>query len=155
MIDLFGNEPLRMLGWKQPFASLMLYGKIETRTWDTAYRGKVLLYATLQPFTLEELYPFCSDSLIEKIYNKIQHDPAKDFLGLAFATGYLVHTRKMKPADEDQCFVNYDEKRYCHIYKNVQRIAPFALKGSQGFVSLYPHRKEHLKIIDQIKLVAA
>jgi len=35
MIDLFNEETILALSWKQPFATAMLYGKIETRVWNT------------------------------------------------------------------------------------------------------------------------
>ena len=36
--EIASGAPIRSLVWKEPFASLMLQGKIETRTWSTKYR---------------------------------------------------------------------------------------------------------------------
>jgi hypothetical protein len=158
MIDLFGTEALRMLGWKQPFASLMLHGKIETRTWNTTYRGKVLIYATKEIFTDDDLlykYDLCSEELLNAIHSTLRNEPTKDYLGMAFATGQLVHTRRMKPTDEDRCFVKYDPKRYCHFYSDLVRIEPFEIKGTQSFPTLWDHRPEHKIIRDKIKPIAA
>lgn len=153
-MDLFGNETLRMLGWKQPFASLMLHGKIETRTWDTAYRGKVLMYSTKEGFEHSDLFGFCSDEILDRIFRTLEEEPTAELFGMAFAVGYLVHVRPMQPQDEERCFVNYDPARYCHIYKDVQRIDPFPIQGSQGFVNLHPTRPEHQFIIQQINQIA-
>jgi hypothetical protein len=157
MIDLFGTESLRMLGWKQPFASLMLHGKIETRTWNTAYRGKVLIYSTKEIFTTDDLLEqgLCDELLIDKIKDTLRMEETVELLGTAFATGELIHTRRMKPEDEERCFVKYDPKRFCHIYSNVIRIVPFAITGTQSFPTLWEHRPEHKIIRDKIKPLAA
>jgi hypothetical protein len=46
----FLNQEIRALTWKEPYASLMLHGKIETRTWYTKYRGLVLICAGLKHY---------------------------------------------------------------------------------------------------------
>jgi hypothetical protein len=44
------DQKLMALSWKQPYAELMLHGKIETRTWQTKYRGWVMVCASKQPY---------------------------------------------------------------------------------------------------------
>lgn len=41
---------IRALWWREPYASLMLQGKVETRTWNTNYRGLVLICASIKPY---------------------------------------------------------------------------------------------------------
>ena len=48
-------EPIKALSWKQPYASLMLKGKIETRSWPTNYRGLVLICASKAPYSIKEI----------------------------------------------------------------------------------------------------
>lgn len=42
-VKSFFEGEIRALWWKEPFGTLMTYGKVETRVWDTKYRGWVLL----------------------------------------------------------------------------------------------------------------
>lgn len=139
MTDLFGNdifEGFRALTWKEPFATLMLFDKIETRTWDTSYRGKVLLCAGLGEYTEAELLLMCGPALTSQI-SFMHCDPAYGInKGHAFAIGDLVNTRPMKPQDEARCFVRYDPTLMCHEYSNVQRIQPFAFTGKLSWTIL-------------------
>lgn len=110
---------------KQPFAALMLHGKIETRTWDTPVRGEVLLSSSLAPFNLEEMGGYCDVEMMNHIETTLKNDGNVNLLGMAIAVGNLVETRKMKKGDELRCFVNYRPHYYCHIYENVRPIQPF------------------------------
>lgn len=126
--DLFGNiidKPLMALKLKQPFLALMEYGKIETRTWDTSVRGKVMLASSLKPYTRLEMADFCNDAMYEHIQATIENSTLVNLLGQAALIGDLVHVRKMLRADEQKCFVNYNPRFFCHIYENIQLIKPF------------------------------
>lgn len=155
MENLFGKE-IRALSWKEPFATMMLHGKIETRTWATSYRGLVLICASKKGFTLSQtdilnpnnLRSFCSEKNMQDLVNTIRgnnlpHQLISAFKtgqfgtnGNAIAVGNLVDCRKMTAADEDKCFVRWAPNLYCHIYKNVMPITPFEFKGSQGWKKL-------------------
>lgn len=155
MTDLFNNELWRMLGWKSPYGTAMLHGKVETRMWDTAYRGKVLIYHTLDPFTTDDLIEIAGDVQYARLMKVVKNDPTLELRGTAFAIGTLVHTRPMRLVDEDRCFVKFNpnEKRFCHFYSNVHLIEPFKIKGTQSFPNLYPYESKHAEIINQIKIV--
>lgn len=171
MKDLFDNEEIRSLSWKQPYADLMLQGKIETRTWDTKYRGKVLICVSKKIYNFSELYS-TSGAQVERIENILEKEESffckenitDEFItGMAIAVGTLVDTRKMTKEDEDDCFVKFYPpwtdhrvnkigktkevimRLYCHIYKDVQPILPFPWKGSQGWKTL--NQEEKNKII--------
>lgn len=60
-LEKYGDVELRALSWKEPFASLMLLGKIETRVWDTKYRGLVLICASKQIYTADEIRHISGD----------------------------------------------------------------------------------------------
>jgi hypothetical protein len=45
----------------------------------------------------------------------------------------------MKPSDEDQAFVIYNELLYVHMYTNIKPIIPFDIKGQ---VKLFDISKE-------------
>jgi len=122
---------MRALSFKQPFASLMLKGKIETRTWSTKYRGAVLICASKKGYTCAEVDIICGRCKIDEVLR------SQDLLkGKAIAVGELVDCRPMTKEDEDACYVKYQEGLFCHVYKYVVEIEPFDWKGSQGWKTL-------------------
>lgn len=133
---------MKALFWKQPYANLMLHDKIETRTWNTNYRGEVLICSSKIPY---------SNKLVQIISNKfnineiLKNEEIKN--GYAIAVGELIDCRLMLPEDEDKCFVDYNPNLYCHIYKNVRAIEPFEIKGQMGWMNI------NEKIIYKIKYV--
>ena len=149
MSDLFGNHEVRALSWKQPYASLMLHGKIETRKWPTKYRGLVLICASKTGYKFEVINNQISGSKqCDRIWLTLECERFKDLpSGQAIALGELVDCRKMRPEDEDACFVKYNPDLWCHIYRNVRAIQPFDYKGSQGWRKI----TNDLSIINQIR----
>jgi len=127
------HEIVKALSWKEPFASLMLHGKIEPRTWKTNYRGLVLICTSQKPYSYRE---------VERIAGKIQNERILEIsasinfiYGYAIATGRLIDCRPMQPEDENKCFVKYNPELYCHVYENVKAIRPFAWKGKRGWTA--------------------
>lgn len=121
---------MKALFWKQPYANLMLHGKIETRTWNTNYRGLVLICASKIPYTTSIVNIISDMNIYEMLKNE------KIELGSAIAVGNLVDCRLMKPEDEKQCFVKYSPNLYCHVYEDVKAIEPFKLKGQVGWMNI-------------------
>ena len=143
------TEPILALSWKQPFATAMLFGKIETRTWKTNYRGLVLICTSKKPYKISIARKnICGDHLFSKMaYAFNRNTVTLDLNGYAIAIGRLVDCRKMKPEDEDKCFVKYREDLFCHVYEDVNQIKPFIWKGKQGWTKVSP------EIIQDIKLL--
>jgi hypothetical protein len=152
--DKYGPAKVRALSWKQPYASLMLHGKVETRTWDTQYRGWVLICASKEPYTYDQTCAIYGKELDSKILKpllwKYPHDlPA----GQAIAVGKLVISEQMgyyagqEQAIEDKCFVKYYPDLWMHTYEDVQAIQPFDWKGCQGW------KKLDAETIDKIVLI--
>ena len=132
--DLFGKQyfqAIQALSWKQPFGSLMLHGKIETRTWKTEHRGKVLLCLSDKPYKDNEVLEMVTSQQWDQINQLLLNEPTKELIGHAFAVGVLVECRQMWPEDETPAFVKYNPHLYSHIYKDVRRIEPFKFKGAQ------------------------
>ena len=131
---------MKALSWKQPFASLMLHGKIETRVWKTDYRGQVLICASKKPYSLQEVLNICGDYQFTRIMNTLGLRYPGDFnnlnCGYAIAVGDLVDCRPMKKEDENLGFVQYNPVLWCHIYQNVKPIVPFLFKGRQGWTNV-------------------
>jgi hypothetical protein len=139
---------IKALVWRNPYAALMLHGKIETRTRPVAYRGDVLICTakqlppqgwvhlvsgTHQAERISEVlkavkgnYNFCSEI-----------EPTANLHGYAIAVGTIVGCRRMLPEDEDATFVQYDSGRWCWIFENVRRIEPFVwTHGKQGWLDV-------------------
>ena len=129
---------LKALTWKQPFAQLMLHGKIETRSWLTHYRGWVLICAGAQSYNDRIIREMAGDDNYQRILDIFNDKPIVWEKGKAIAIGKLVDCRPMTPEDAVACFVNYNPKLWCHIYENVQPIRPFDWKGAQGWRRVGP-----------------
>jgi len=161
MSDLFGGNEMLALSWKQPFASAMLVGKVETRTWFTNYRGLVLICASQQPYNDETVRRICGlkgetksfDLLYDMsvaIKNHIHKGAPVAFdsvntNGMAIAVGRLINCCPMTKEDEDKAFVKYQPGLWCHFYDDVKPIKPFPWKGAQGW------KKVPQEIIDSIE----
>lgn len=130
---------MRALSWKQPYAQLMLHGKIETRKWATNYRGDVLICASQKAFSRDELIKIAGDKQLGRMDQMFRVNDILGYglsRGFAIAVGTLVDCRKMTEEDEDRCFVQYNPELYCHIYENVREIRLMPFKGRQGWSTL-------------------
>lgn len=145
------TSQMRALSWKEPFASLMLCGKIETRTWATPYRGKVLMCASKAHYTEKKLLEIAGHRMHSEIIHTLYMAcPVTVYQsGCAFAVMDLVDCRPMQPEDEAKCFVKYRPGLWCHVYENVQRIKPIAWKGTQGWKTLTPEFIETLEYLEK------
>lgn len=152
MKDLFQYEEVRALFWKQPFATLMFYGKIETRKWDTAYRGKVLICSSLDAYKDANLRNMCTTDQHQRIHFTILDDrdkenPTSFMHGFAIGVGDLIDVRPMTMADTSHSYVAFNELLYAHVYANVKRINPFPFKGFQGMRRVDKEVKDKIKIL--------
>lgn len=127
---------MRALSWKEPYASLMLYGKIETRRWKTNYRGPVLICSSKKPYSLYAVKNISGEHQYERILQMLGPEDMteKNYnCGNAIAIAELVDCRPMTPEDENTCFVKYQPGLWCHIYKNIRAIKRFPFKGKRGW----------------------
>lgn len=145
--DLEIGMPLKALSWKEPYGTLMLHGKIETRNWDTNYRGLVLICTSKQPYSLDKVLSISGRIQMDRILTLFQRNPQHTPFGYAIAIGRLIDSRDMNVTDEDKCFVQWWPDLYCHVYIDVTPIVPFPWKGSQGW------RTVSKSIINQIKFI--
>lgn len=162
LFEQISDEKVLALSWKQPFASAMLYGKIETRVWHTAYRGIVLICASKKEYSDFSLQDICGGKQLGRLLTTLSAEfggkgkTVESTLGMAIAVGLLSDCRPMLPIDEDKCFAKYREPwikeakpdasglrppgtkkmLWCHVYRNVMPIEPFVWKGSQGWKEL-------------------
>lgn len=129
---------MKALTWKQPYAALMAFDKIETRNWETKYRGQVLICASKTPYTVDAMLEMGGMYQFRRISSLLENNELYKIKGKAIAIGELVDCRPMTKADEDACFVKFKEGLWCHIYENVRLIEPFDFKGGQGWRNLTP-----------------
>lgn len=134
------DQELRALSWRNPFAEMMLYGKVETRTWDTKYRGWVLICSSKKPYTESELITISGESLTQEMFNIRNTNGIGERNGKAIAIGYLYDTvpywqyfQYSNDRQRKRTFVKFDGTLYCHIYTDVQPIQPFDWTGTQGW----------------------
>lgn len=149
--DLFGNyliEPIHYLTWHQPFASLMLHGKKETRRKPTNVRGTVLILASDSPYPKSELIKLCGSRLLKIINETTEREPTKNITGKAIAIGRLTGCRPMQKKDASACFVKYVYDKFVWHFEEVKRIEPFEMKGKQGWGILRDQ-----DILNQIKII--
>ena len=149
------EDNFRTLSWNQPYASLMLHGKIETRRRQTNVRGKVLICSCAKGYSHKIIDSISGQDARYRIYSILNTEPSLFNLpkGKAIAVADLVNCRPMTKADEEKCFVEYKEplfipngKLWCWVFDKVQAIEPFEVKGKQGwgFVTI--------DILNEIKL---
>jgi len=144
------NEKVMALWWKQPYASAMLIGKIETRTWKTNVRGKVLICASKEEYSFREVDRI-SGNTRDRLYSELTFKAQTlGNFGNAIAIGDLVDCRPMTPEDKEKCFVRYREGLYCHVYENVRAIKPFEMKGCQGWRILTEEQKSKIEYYENI-----
>jgi len=146
------RDTIRALTWKEPFAFLMAHGKVETRSWNTNYRGWVLICAGKLQYKQTELLAICGEKQAKRIQDFYAHLPGSSRLfsnlpGKAIYIGPLVDCQPMTRDLENRCYVEYNPLLYCHFYENVQSIIPFPWKGVQGWKELTPLERKQIQII--------
>lgn len=171
LVDLFGNlitdeEIIRTLGFYQPYASLMLHGKIETR-WCSQHRkpgfplGKYLFYSTKKSCDHKKLLEWCGGNthMIDRINYVLKEDETKELNGYAIGMGDLVRIRLMDPRDEPDAYVSFVGKRifkeeavwkyqYCLEFKNIKPIKPFPWAwGGQGINYVRDEARKQIEFI--------
>ena len=99
---------MKALSIKEPWASLISNGHktIETRTWKTTYRGKLLLCASRKP--------------------------KSSLSGMAFAIADLVDIRLMTKEDQKKACCKIYDRAHSWFLENVTPIKPFPVKGQLG-----------------------
>lgn len=136
--DAFLDDNFRTLSWNQPYASLMLHEKIETRRKPTNVRGKVLICACKKHYSFEQVQLLSCDNQISDIltiFNSFSFSALQNSLplGMAIAVGDLITCRPHTLQDMPKSFVNHDARLFSWVFNNVQAIEPFEVKGKQGW----------------------
>lgn len=142
------DQKLLALSWKQPFASAMLCGKIETRTWNANVRGWVMICTSKKAYGEDIEHKLCGTDLYLKMMLALKNEAdTLDMDGYGIAIGRLVGSRKMKPEDAEKCFVRYREDLFCHVYEDVVKIKPIPWRGTQGWKEVKEDIKRTIEIL--------
>lgn len=168
-MNIFGqyDNVIRTIGFYQPFCSLMLHGKVETR-WVRKGRfaafplGAYIGYGTKIGCSIEKLKNWCGDEIYGLVTETLCDDNSQHIHGQALWIGNLIKIGTMYQWQEKECFVKHkgiiqrrnkkgeihDYYQNCLYFENVQAIEPFEFKyGKQG-VGIFPSEEKHLiKII--------
>lgn len=163
------NEVIRTLGLYQPFATLMLHGKIETRWVQSGKKppfplGKYLIYATKESASYSEVYRVSGQYFSRLNWAIIDNDNPDNVLygGMAMAVGNLISiVPYMSLDDKASTFVDSLDgwmevvkggkstyyTLWALVFENVKRIKPFQLKGKQGIGFLSDADKDKIKFV--------
>lgn len=166
MIDLSSSssEKIRTLGMYQPYASLMLHGKIETRWVKKGKKppfplGKYLIYSTKRAYSGEQ-FRFVAGETYKDAMNKL----GGGLLWWALPRGCALLVAELKrvelwnihdPSDHIEAFANTYVKpetdpefdRWLLYFENVTAIKQFKFKGKQGIGFLKPGDRNKIEFI--------
>ncbi len=126
---------MKCISLKQPFASLIADGHktIETRSWQTKYRGELLICSSLTAYKNYQsaaLIPEIISRELIRLYDLIgEYFPPVNPLGCAVCIVNLFHVRKMKIEDEMKACV-YHGDFFAWFLKDIRKVKPFSIKGS-------------------------
>lgn len=107
---------MKALSLRQPWASMIAVGRktVETRTWNTRFRGPFLIVSSKK---------------------RVPDFPDLPY-GQAIATATLIGCRRMKKMDVLNACVPFDKELYSWILKDIRSIIPFPMKGQLGWYNV-------------------
>jgi hypothetical protein len=150
--------PVRALSWKQPYATMMLYGKAETRIWPTDYRGLVLICSSQKGYNEMQLSAISGGIQVRRMREAMAAKRYPELDGHALAIGRL-HTckpmgsyaPKQDPADvekvENLTFVRFFWDLFVFEFKDIRPIKPIPWKGSQKWRTITKEDKNNIILL--------
>jgi len=140
------EREIRALSIKQPFASLMFVGKVETRSFKTSYRGLVLIAASQKPFDHDHAVQMMGDNAVSHLRGLI---PMPN--GMAIGIGRLVDCRPLQ--EDDPHYIQWHRgwwaRHYAWIFDDVTPIVQFGYKGQLGMPKITQATREMIKVLDR------
>jgi hypothetical protein len=127
----------------QPWASLVATRNkwVETRSWQTPYRGPILIHAARRKVTRDEREYFESVAAFQDAMRmgEISWDtmPYGQMVALA-VLGRVVPTEAIRDAipDMEYAFGDYSNGRWAWVFTRIDPIDPFPYKGERGLFDL-------------------
>lgn len=141
----------------QPWATLVAIGakRIETRSWNTNYRGPLAIHAGRNTKYIRGFHKLTNFKIFSDALKGAEYFWGDDIvpLGAVVATCNLVHVQLIDDAisfpacksyahrgkewsldDREHCFGNYEVGRYIWLLDDIRILSdPISAKGSQGF----------------------
>jgi hypothetical protein len=156
--DEIDMMPVRALSWKQPYATMMLYGKAETRIWPTDYRGLVLICSSQKAFNDVQLAAISGAVQMRRMREAMAANRYSILDGLALGIGRLHICRSMAsyapkqtPAEiaaiENKTYVRFFEDLFVFEFKDVRLIKPIPWKGSQKWRTITKEEKNLITLL--------
>ena len=119
MSKMGAKTKMKALSVKQPWASMIASGQktIELRSWQTRYRGDLIICASKRPDTPPPV-------------------------GCALAIVNLVYCKRATQADEEKACCEVRVGRdFAWIFENIRKIRSWPVEGAQGLFNL-PYEEE-------------
>lgn len=150
--------PVRALSWKQPYATMMLYGKAETRVWSTPYRGLVLICSSWKEYTYTKQMEISGAAQVRRIRQKMAAKSYPVLDGHALAIGRLHSCKSMAEyaptqdpkeveAIENLTYVRFYLDLFVFEFKDVRPIQPIPWKGSQKWRTITQADKNNIILL--------
>lgn len=121
----------------QPWASLVALGakQYETRSWETPYRGPLLIHAAKK--WDKELEELSGDAVfyqhLRKVNGRVSQLPKGAYICLVdLVEIFRVETVKNHLGGEERAFGDYSAGRFAWQFKNVRTFEPIPARGYQG-----------------------
>lgn len=145
----WNKQEVKALTIKQPYASLCLEGKIETRTWQTHYRGVVLIHAAASKPSNKHIKEASGIEQSVRVAEAVKSCTVNPDInrGKIIGIAELYDCHPMRPDHADQCFVAYNPGLWCHKFRNIQFLSPIKAKG------LLNYWKPSQEIINQLLII--
>lgn len=143
---------VRLLTLNEPFASLMLVGKGETRKQPTNVRGLVCIHSAKKAYPASTVFNISGQNQYSRIIKTVGSPQTQEHI---LCIGRLINCREMTPTDEDITYVKYvepwfeenkagqliEKRLWVYEFIDMTPIAPIKYKGSQGWSILTDDQK--------------
>jgi hypothetical protein len=122
---------MKALSIKQPYATSILRGTktIELRSWQTAYRGDLLICTSLTPAYFLRKTPILDKEGRHKVVDEITEREDYMYFGKALCVVELYDIQQMKEVDEKASESEFYDDLFSWCLRNVRPIKPFDVVG--------------------------
>lgn len=124
---------MRVISLWQPWATLVVIGakRIETRSWDTKYRGPLLIHAAK---TDSHIKMICGQEYYRDFIADWRKVPYGAIIGKVMLTGTVQFGQTNNYSEQERAFGDYAWGRFGWMLENPQEFKnPIPAKGHQGF----------------------
>lgn len=130
---------MKALTVRQPFPALIMAGlkTLESRTWDTKFRGELLICAGKTAHSLFREYDVPAQRLVlDNYYAPKYYDVPKEFMlrdGQACCVVDVTDVRLMTREDETLACCDWYPDAYVFVLENIRLVEPFEVRGRLNF----------------------